>query len=365
MSNKSGKITLKDLAQLTGVSATAISHILNDRLGHVRASIATQQRVLSAAKEHGYVPRLQARSMATRRSYAIGAVCFIRSGPQDPYTASYFANALCGVEQVCRSANHHCVFVASESDHPDDFEEPRLMKDGAVDGVVLIGLSNRRVAAKLLRMGLPCVQVGSNIDPSLGISSVSGDLDSAVETICRRLVAMGHRRIDFALPVGPGSAKHLRHFAALNDRIAGMKPRATTVPETVMTPDIGRALAQAALAVPASLAPTAYILPIRAASGFLAGMAAAGRTFPKDYSIVAVAPEEMESPVMGVEQRALTTIVLPTLNVARRATVALFGRLGVSVIGSPSPAEPPPADGIKLPCTIRNGESIGQWVGAS
>jgi len=90
MSSKSGKITLKDLSVLTGVSATAISHILNDRLGHVRASVATQQRVLSVAKEQGYVPRLQARSMATRRSYAIGVVCFTTSGPQDPYTASYF-----------------------------------------------------------------------------------------------------------------------------------------------------------------------------------------------------------------------------------------------------------------------------------
>ena len=38
--------------------------------------------------------------MATKRSYAIGVVCFLRSGPQDPYTASYFANAMCGVDDA-------------------------------------------------------------------------------------------------------------------------------------------------------------------------------------------------------------------------------------------------------------------------
>src|SRR5688572_8541398 len=157
MSGKTGKLTLKDLAALTGVSATAISHILNDRLGHVRASPATQKRVISAAREHGYVPRLQARSMATQRSYAIGAVCFLHPGAQDPYSAAYFANALCGIEQVCKGSNHHCIFVAAETGHPDDFVEPRLMKDGSVDGVVLVGLSSRRVAAKLLGMGLPCI----------------------------------------------------------------------------------------------------------------------------------------------------------------------------------------------------------------
>jgi LacI family transcriptional regulator len=364
MSNKSGKITLKDLAQLTGVSATAISHILNDRLGHVRASIATQQRVLSAAKEHGYVPRLQARSMATRRSYAIGVVCFTSSGgPQDPYTASYFANALCGIEQVCRAANHHCVFVASESNHPADFEEPRLMKDGAVDGVVFVGLSNRHVAAKLLRMGLPCVQVGSNIDPSLGISSVWSDLDSAVETMCRRLASLGHRRVEFTLSAGPGSARHLKYFAGLGEHVAGLQPRATIVPNSPMTPDIGRALAETSLALPAREAPTAYLLPVRAASGFLAGMAAAGRRFPRDYSLITLAPEELEYPVMGVEQRPVTTIVLPTLEVARRATLAMFGRLGVSVAGAP--ADPPPAGGIKVQCPVHDGESIGQCASGS
>jgi LacI family transcriptional regulator len=363
MSSKSGKITLKDLSALTGVSATAISHILNDRLGHVRASVATQQRVLTAAKEHGYVPRLQARSMATRRSYAIGVVCFTTSGPQDPYTAAYFANALCGIEQVCRAANHHCVFVTYESDHPNDFEEPRLMKDGAVDGVVFVGLSNKLVAAKLLRMGLPCVQVGSNVDPSLGISSVWADLDDAIETVCRRLAALGHRRVDFTLSAGPGSARHLNYFAGLGDRIPGLQPRATTVPNTPLTVAAGRELARAALALPASVAPTAYFLPVRAASGFLAGMAAAGRRFPRDYSLITLAPEELESPVMGVEQRPVATIVLPTMEVARRAALTMFGRLGVSVAGAPT--EPAPASGIKVQCPVHDGESIGQCVGGS
>jgi DNA-binding LacI/PurR family transcriptional regulator len=354
MQSKSGKITLKDLAALTGVSPTAISHILNDRLGHVRASAATQQRVLCAAREHGYVPRLQARSMATRRSYAIGVVCFLRAGPLDPYSASYFANALCGVEAVCKEENHHCIFVASEAGDPNEFNEPRLMKDGSVDGVVLVGLSSRRVAGKLLNMGLPCIQVGSNIDPSLGIASVSGDLDAAVETVCRDLSRLGHRRVEFALPTGPGSEKHLAQFRTLAARIAGFEPRATATAGSAMTPDDGRAIARAALALPAVAAPTAFICTIRAATGLVATMAAAGRTFPRDYSLVSLAPEEVESPVFGPGQREVATITIPTMEVARRATRALFERLGAG--GQSPPAQSAPQT---VPCAVHAGQSCG------
>jgi hypothetical protein len=92
-------------------------------------------------------------------------------------------------------------------------------------------------------------------------------------------------------------------------------------------------------------------------------MSAAGRRFPRDYSLITLAPEELESPVIGVEQRPVATIVLPTMEVARRATLGMFGRLGVSVAGAP--AEPPPAGGIKVHCPVHDGESIGQCVGGS
>jgi len=357
MLGKSGKITLKDLSAHTGVSATVISHILNDRLGHVRASVATQQRVLDAAKEFGYVPRLQARSMATKRSYSIGVVCFLRPGPQDPYSASYFANALCGVEEVCKEANHHCIFVASEYGDPADFVEPRLMKDGSVDGVVLIGLSSARVAQRLLGMGLPCIQVGSNIDPSIGIDSVSGDIDSSIETVSRRLVELGHRRVTFALPAGPGSKRHLDRFRSLGKRIANLEPTAVMTPVPVTTPEDGRAVARAALVMPPDQAPTAFICSIRPASGLVAEMAAAGRTFPKDYSLVVLASEEVDPVLFGWDQREVATISIPTHEAARQAALVLFDRLNVGGVLLPRPS------GLSVACTFREGQGIGPSPG--
>jgi LacI family transcriptional regulator len=354
MSSKSGKTTLKDLSALTGVSATAISHILNDRLGHVRASEATQRRVLSAARELGYVPRLQARSMATRRSYAIGVVCSLQQGPLDPYSASYFANALCGVEEVCREANHHCIFVASALGDPGQFVEPRLMKDGSVDGVVLIGLASRRVATQLLAMGLPCMQVGNSVDPSIGIDSVYSDIDGGVESVCRRLAELGHRRVEFALPAGPGSEKHLTYFRSLGKRIAaGFEPRAVTIASPVPTLDDGRARARAALALPASQAPTAFICTMRQAMGLVWEMAAAGRSFPSDYSVVVLASEDADPAHLGPEQRRATTILIPTHEVARQAALALFERLNAGDVQLPRPT------GSKVPCLVRDGQSCG------
>lgn len=353
MSSKSGKITLKDLSALTGVSTTAISHILNDRLGHVRASEATRQRVLAAAQQQGYVPRLQARSMATRRSYALGVVASIPSGPIDPYAASYFANALRAVEEVCRQANYHCMFVASELTDPGRFVEPRLMKDGSVDGVILIGLASRRVAMRLVEMGLPCVQVGNNVEPSLGIGSVYSDIDAALLAVARRLHQLGHRRVEFSLPAGPGSERHLSYFRTLNRALDGFEPRALHVSGAVPVPADGQERARAALSAPPGEASTAFICTMPQAIGLVSAFAEAGRTFPEHYSLVVLASEELGRPVLGPQKREVDSIALPTHEVARQAALTLFERLNLGGGVLPRPSA------VRIPCEIRVGASCG------
>ena len=55
--------TIKDVAEKAGVSAATVSYVLNDSC---KVRPATEQRVLRAAKELGYMPNTAARSQPMR-----------------------------------------------------------------------------------------------------------------------------------------------------------------------------------------------------------------------------------------------------------------------------------------------------------
>lgn len=57
-------ITLKQVAQLAGVSLTTASRVINDRPG---VKPQTRERVWQVIREHGYTPNPEARSLAAQR----------------------------------------------------------------------------------------------------------------------------------------------------------------------------------------------------------------------------------------------------------------------------------------------------------
>lgn len=65
------KLTIKDIAELAGVSPSTISIVLNNKEG---VSAKTRDRVLKIVKEFNYTPNQVARSLVQRRSRCIGMV---------------------------------------------------------------------------------------------------------------------------------------------------------------------------------------------------------------------------------------------------------------------------------------------------
>ena len=62
---------LKQVAVLAGVSTATVSHVLNNT---GRVSLKLRSRVLKVARDLNYQPNSLARSLVTRRSYAVGMV---------------------------------------------------------------------------------------------------------------------------------------------------------------------------------------------------------------------------------------------------------------------------------------------------
>ena len=64
-------MTIKDVAEFSGVSVSTVSRVLND---HPDVSDAVRTRVLDAVRELHYVPNNSARDLVRPRSDAIGMV---------------------------------------------------------------------------------------------------------------------------------------------------------------------------------------------------------------------------------------------------------------------------------------------------
>jgi LacI family transcriptional regulator len=342
------KITLKDLAAKTGVSPTAISYVLNGRHDRVRVSDKTKARVKAAAKEMGYVPRFSARAMVSQKSFCVAVLCSLAGGGMAPATAIYYANALQGVEEICKQAGYHCIYASCGLGDAESFAMPRLMKDGSVDGVIIVGHANAEVARHLKSMGLPCVQVGSNIDPSIGIEAVYPDLNQGLELASRMLADLGHHRVELILPTGPGPDMHMAHFLSLAKKIKSFRPLSGMLKEEWGSPAGGEERAKFWLA--RSNRPTAFMCSPIHAEGLIKGFAAAGMDFPRDYSLVVFLPQESGQLHMGPSAKPITTVTFPIHQIARRAALKLFERLGV-------PIDQGNAKSPSTACTLNPGES--------
>ena len=63
-----GEVTIKDIAEYTGVSYATVSRTLNHLSG---VSPVTRDKVLAAAEELGYRPNILARSLKTNKTNTI------------------------------------------------------------------------------------------------------------------------------------------------------------------------------------------------------------------------------------------------------------------------------------------------------
>jgi len=66
------RVSMKEIARMTGFSATTVSLVLNGRSRRFNISRETQELIRAVAKEHNYYPNLHARSLRARTTNIVG-----------------------------------------------------------------------------------------------------------------------------------------------------------------------------------------------------------------------------------------------------------------------------------------------------
>lgn len=199
------RVTINDIARLSGFSKTSVSFAFNDPS---RISDATRDKILGIATELGYVPDPSARSLSLRRHGTIGLLL-----PQIipvAFLNPYLSQIVQGIGDICGERGFSLTLIPPV--HESIVEGVR---SAAVDGLITLGLEpGMEVVDIIRRRNLPFVTIDARgaepLAASLGASGgcddgepvgtdpfpvISVDDRTAAAHVMRYVLSLGHRRI--------------------------------------------------------------------------------------------------------------------------------------------------------------------------
>ncbi|MCW2793875.1 MAG: LacI family transcriptional regulator [Nocardioides sp.] len=179
-------VTLSDVAERAGVSATTASYILNGRSVEMRISADTETRVRAAVAELGYRPNRSARSLRTATTSTIGVISdFVASG-------HFASQMLTGASAAARADAHLLVIGETEGDPGVEALLIEELLERQVDGIVYATLVTAEVTVPPA-LGRRRTVLLNCVDPSTVLPAVLPDELGGGRTAAGALVRAGLR----------------------------------------------------------------------------------------------------------------------------------------------------------------------------
>lgn len=180
---------LKEIAEQTGVSISTVSRALS---GEARISDAVRQKVITAARETGYIDtRIRKALKQNMTSIAVVAPSELLS-PSDNNFVSW--TIFEGLRQSCASQKIQVVPVLSPGAKLNANAVATRLEDAAADATIIFFDDTPQIVAAAAELALPVVLVAGQ-DPSMRVSSVGIGNRYGARLGAEHLTALGHSRI--------------------------------------------------------------------------------------------------------------------------------------------------------------------------
>lgn len=332
-------ITLKDLAAAVGVSASAVSLVLNDR-HEGRVNALTAARIRRAADDMGYIPNQLARGLKTKRTHTIGVL-------SDRVASVPFAGRMLeGVQGVAWESGYLAMIIDTTNRTELLEQSSRSLLQRDIDGLIVAAEFHRAVDLPAVPPTIPVVVLDGFPSGDGLADGVVPDEHAGAFAATSHLAEAGHRRIAFCnVDDDAYVASALRHAGYLEALTAHGIPR---------DPELVVALGDTATA--SAYGPVRELLerPARPTAVFcfsdqiaFAVYQAAGdlgMRIPEDVSVVGFDDQRF---IADALRPGLTTVRLPHHDMGAWAARRVIGRLHGEVTG------PPVVETLACPLVIR------------
>ncbi|MDY4611695.1 MAG: LacI family DNA-binding transcriptional regulator [Sphaerochaetaceae bacterium] len=332
-------VTLKDIADMAGVSVATVSYVINGRFDKV--SVKTIQRIQRIIQETKYSPSMSARTLANKSSNIIGIINHTVSEKAgsfliDPFHSSFIA----GMERTIREAGYFMMLRTVK----DAAALDALIANWNLDGMILTGLFRDDFYQMLREKSTPFVLIDSYIDDP-DICNVGLEDCRGAYLATKLLLEKGHRRIAFACPP-------IRKAGVVEERLLGYQ-RALCEYGVSYDPDyvfVQEISVEEGLALGERLAGRPEITAVFAsadilAAGIMAGLKNKGVEVPRDKSVV------------GFDDVYFSLLTSPTLTTIHQ-DAAKKGMLAAQLLIATLEHRPIPQKQIVLPVSLVERESV-------
>jgi len=183
-------ITLKEIAQLAGVSVSTVSLVLNNR--PCRISDSTKDKIRMIAKEHNYRPNAIARSLVMRQSKTLGLII--------PDIENLFFSTLAkSLEMNLRKEGYSLIIMNTDEDSEEDYELLNVLVDKGIDGLFIIisndiYLERQRMIDRLDDLRIPFIMVDRIFDDYECNKVYFNNFEGSYKAT-RHLIEAGHKQI--------------------------------------------------------------------------------------------------------------------------------------------------------------------------
>jgi DNA-binding LacI/PurR family transcriptional regulator len=304
-------VTLKDIAEHTGLSIMTVSRVVR---GRPDVSAASRRKVLAAVQRLGYIPNPAARQLVSRapapgQDRIIGTIL-----SREVVTShSYFAGILQGIADEAPRWDCHLLFGYGLGDSTNALEYPKMIRDMMTRWIILVGKVSPRFVRQLRANGFSLVLADMR-PPLRDVDAVVCDEATGAYEATRHLAKLGHQRI--ALIRGPVRHPFFEALAAGYGRAmseAGNSASEGLVVEAALSPQGGYEAMEALLKL--SSRPTAIFTNDDMAIGALRAIHERGLRVPQDIALVGFDDIEYAAHTTP----PLTTIAVPKEEMGRLA----------------------------------------------
>jgi len=203
------KLTIRDVAQLAGVSHMTVSRTINNK-GYIKKD--TKEKILKIIKEYGYEPDIVARSLKTKKSKTIGLIVGYIDNP-------FYTEIANGIINFCEKLNYNVIVCNSGYNYELAEKYINMLLQKHIEGILITTINlSKETIEKINNRKIPFVLITVKLDIPCENYIISDDYYGGL-IATQYLLKMGHRKIYFLRTVDAYSSnERIRAFKEILTR---------------------------------------------------------------------------------------------------------------------------------------------------